>query len=324
MLHATEYQHGKRIGTGTTGELVPKAIANGGFVWISVDHPTPAEIDELVNALALHPLVVADLKRPHQRPKTERYDDLLFVAMRSAEYVADADEVCIGEIQLVWGPHFVAMVRHGAPDPLQDLPNRLPHAHTAPKVSPPGIVHAAVDLVVSPYQDVLDKLDRDIGDAEIDVFSARNHQRTDLLRRISRIQRDGLELKRVMTPLRRALRQLRRDPLVRDADGWDSYFRDSESHLARSLERLDALTPRADAAQSNNAAQISLQQNDDMRKISAWAAIITLPTLLAGIYGMNFENMPELRWAWGYPVALAVMAAIAWLTYRAFRRSGWL
>ncbi len=325
LVDAVLYRDGVRQLTGPLRELVDHAKADGGFVWAGFHDPSEGEIQTLVETFGLHPLAAEDLIKAQQRPKAERYGDWLFVDMRTARYLDEPESVEFGEIQILCNEHAVVVVRRGEPVPLAAVRTRLESDEAALSAGPVEVLHAILDVVVDAYQHVLDGLDDDVNEVELDVFS--DHQRNHSSRVVSRIyflQREVLQLHRAMHPLITSIAVLRSDQLVIQDRGWDAYFRDINDHLMREVDQLQTLRDLILAALAANSAQVSLRQNDDMRRISAWVAIAAVPTMLAGIYGMNFEHMPELESRVGYPLILAVMAIVCVGLYRAFRRSGWL
>ena len=311
---------------------LPEAMAaaresSGGFVWIGLREPTTDQLQVVADAFGLHPLAVEDAVKAHQRPKLERYDDSLFLVLKTAVYVAHehltqtSEVVSTGEIMIFTGPGFIVVVRHGdSPDlagvrhDLENRPDLLAHG-------PAAVLHAIADTVVDQYLDVVDAFGTDVDQLETDVFAP---ERTDDAPRIHQLKRELLELRRAVAPLTQPLEELTtaRVPGVDPAIA--AYLRDVGDHLTQATERVHAYNELLDGILSANLAQLGIRQNTDLRRISAVAAIIAVPTLIAGIYGMNFDHMPELSWTFGYPAVLIVMAVVCALIYRAFRRNGWL
>jgi magnesium transporter len=325
LVDAVCYNDGSFTRTGGLAEAAREARSAGGFVWAGVHDPSPGEIDEIVSVFGLHPLAAEDVAKAQQRPKVERYGDWLFVVLRSARYLDEPESVEFGEIQLLCDRHSVVVIRHGAPVPLAALRKRLEEGPDTLVNGPVVVLHAVVDHVIDSYQAVLNGLDDDVSEVELDVFSEHQHgEGARLVERIYFLQREVLGLHRAMHPLMVAITALRADTIVTADARWDAYFRDVNDHLLRQVDQLQTLRELIAATLSAQTAQVNLRQNDDMRRISAWVAIAVVPTMFAGIYGMNFENMPELGWAFGYPLALGIMVLICLSLYRAFRRSGWL
>ncbi|HEU5082030.1 MAG TPA: magnesium and cobalt transport protein CorA, partial [Acidimicrobiales bacterium] len=296
-----------------------------GFVWAGLHDPGPDEIAHVAEVFDLHPLAVEDAIKARQRPKVERYGPWLFVVLKTGRYLDEPEEVEFGEIQLFVGPDAVVVLRRGEPVPLGTVRRRLEADPDRLASGPVAVLHGVLDEVVDAYQLCLSGLDDDVNEVELEVFSEHTRgQGSRLVERMYFLQRELLELHRALQPLGDGMAVLRTDPTVTGADDWPSYFRDVTDHLRRQQDQLAGLRDLLNAALAANATQVSLRQNEDMRRISAWVAIVAVPTMIAGIYGMNFEHMPELEWVAGYPLSLAVMVAISGTLYRLFRRSGWL
>jgi magnesium transporter len=299
----------------------------GSFVWIGLHSPTTQDLKEITDAFDLHPLAVEDAVNAHQRPKLERYDDTLFLVLKTIVYVehdtltATSEVVDTGEIMLFAGDSFVVAVRHGSAPPLTEVRRRLEADPTRLALGPDAVVHAIADQVVDDYLTVADKVEEDFERLEADVFSPR---RTDDGERIYQLKRELIEFKRAVIPLTRPLERL----VEGDIPGVDAaiapYLRDVQDHLAQVRERLAGFTELLDSILSASLARVTVQQNTDMRKISAVAAIIAVPTMLVGIYGMNFDHMPELRWTYGYPAVVALMVTTCATLFHGFRKNGWL
>ena len=324
IVDAALYVRGRRV-AGDDLDL-PAMVARGrqeddAFVWIGLFEPDDAEFEEISQVFSLHPLAVEDAVHAHQRPKLERYDDTLFVVMKTVGHGDDQDELEIGEVMFFLGEGFVVTVRHGAFAGLTDLRRGLEEEPEVLQVGVGAVLHAVTDRVVDAYEVALDGLDRDVEVIEREVFAAGRH---DLAEGIYRAKRDVQTIRRAVAPFGEVTDVLAGDPPVHVSSSLQPYLRDVHDHVVRAHDRLMTLDQLLSDALSTNVAQIGLRQNEDMRKISAWVGIVAVPTMIAGIYGMNFEHMPELEWRYGYPVVLAAMVAISFALYRAFKRSGWL
>ncbi|MEO6653349.1 MAG: magnesium and cobalt transport protein CorA [Ilumatobacteraceae bacterium] len=325
LVNAVRYLDGRATDQGDLGGLLSQCLHHGGFVWAGVHDPDPAEIENLVSVFGLHPLAVEDVVNAGQRPKVERYDDWLLIVLHTGRYLDEPETVDFGEIQILCNDHSVIVIRRGDAVPLAGVRRKLESRPQALADGPVAAVHAVLDRVVDSYESVLAGLDDDVSEVELDVFADdQRARRADLLERIYFLQREVLETHRAMQPLTSALDSIRNDAIVLDNPGWDEYFRDVADHLQRQVDQLRTLRELISSALSANATQVGLQQNDDMRKISAWVAIAAVPTMIAGIYGMNFEHMPELDSTWAYPAVLALMVVACLTLHRAFRKSGWL
>ena len=288
--------------------------------WIGLHQPTEAEFDSVRREFNLHPLAVEDAIQAHQRPKLEVYDDSLLVVLRPGRYV-DHDEVLdFGEILLFVGDGFVVAVRHGLTKALAQVRARFEARPELLRCGPSGVMYAILDHVVDNYVPAVEGIDQDIREIEHQVFSGQGGS----AERIYKLQREVLEFYRATAPLLDPLGRLASGRLPNVDPEMREYFRDVYDHAMRVVEQVDGFQRLLNNALEANATQVTLRQNEDVRKISAWVAIIAVPTMIAGIYGMNFDHMPELTSTLGYPVVLGVMVAACAVLYRMFRRSGWL
>lgn len=316
------YRDGKRTEGGTHWrELRAKADRDGDFVWIGMHEPSTAEVHEVAEVFGLHSLAVEDAVKAHQRPKLERFDDMVFLVLKTLWYVDEDDAVETGEIAIFVGDDFVVTVRHGQGNELHSAREELETSRRVLSHGPGGVLYAVIDRVVDEYLDVVDELIVDVDEIEASVFS---DDRTHDSARIYVLKRELAEVRRAVLPLREPLVRLAGGDVPTVTDQAAPFFRDVADHLARAAETVDSLDALLSTAFDAYLAQISVQQNDDMRKISAGAALVVVPTLIAGIYGMNFRHMPELEWTYGYPFALGLMAAVAVGLWVLFKKSGWL
>ena len=325
LVDAVWYRDGQGSRHGDLAESAENARTHGGFVWVGLHDPEPAELAEIVEVFGLHPLAAEDVVKARQRPKVERFDDWLFIVMRTARYLDEPETIEFGEIQMLCHDRSIIVIRHGQPAPLAAVRSRLEGDPVGLADGPVGVVHAVMDEVVDGYLHVLTGLDDDVSEVELDVFADHEQRRSAaLIERIYFLQREVLELHRALHPMTVALPVLRDDALLTANQHWDAYFRDVVDHLQRAADQLQTIRDLIAAALSATTAQVGLRQNDDMRKISAWVAMAAVPTMVAGIYGMNFEHMPELQWAIGYPVVLGATGVAVGFLYRRFKKSGWL
>jgi magnesium transporter len=291
------------------------------FVWVGLHEPTSGELDRVAQVFGLHPLAVEDAFHAHQRPKLERYEDGLFLVLKTLWYVDEEDAVETGEINVFVGGDYVVTVRHGEGTELHSARQDLEQRATVLGHGPSAVVYAVCDRVVDSYQAVAAALEVDVDEVEESVFGS---QRSDDSVRIYRLKREIAEFRRAVVPLREPMRRFASASVPGIDPESAPFFRDVTDHVIRVSDAIDSLDSLLSTAFDAHLAQISVQQNNDMRKISAWVAIAAVNTLIAGIYGMNFTYMPELDWRWGYPVVLLVMAVSAVGLFRLFRRSGWL
>jgi magnesium transporter len=288
-----------------------------GFVWIGLHEPTFEEFAEVEEVLGLHPLAVEDAVHAHQRPKIERYDETLFVVLITARYVDPTEVVSLGEVMLFIHDHFVVTVRHGEGGSLGSTRKDLETHPDRLCWGPTSVLHAVMDRVVDEYEAVLAGVDGDVDEIEEQVFAG---GRSNHAERIFKLKREAIDFRKGVRPLVDPMQDL----IATMDDERRAYFRDVHDHLMRVVEHLETYDGILVSALNANLAQVGVQQNEDMRKISAWAGLITVPTLIAGIYGMNFQHMPELQWYIGYPFSLGLMAVVCWLLYSNFKKSGWL
>lgn len=304
----------------------------GGFAWIGLHEPTEEEFSGIAAEFGLHPLAVEDAVHAHQRPKLERYDDTLFTVFKTIHYVehaeltATSEVVEAGEVMCFTGPDFVITVRHGGQGSLRNLRHRLQDDPELLAKGPSAVLHAIADHVVDGYIAVADAVQVDIDEIEIDVFSApsKGSTRGTDTGRIYQLKREVLEFKRAVTPLLRPMQLLSERPMRLVDPEVQKYFRDVADHLARVQEQVIGFDELLNSILQANLAQATVAQNEDMRKITSWAAIIAVPTAVCGIYGMNFDHMPELHWRYGYPMVLVGIVGICLTIHRTLKRNGWL
>ena len=301
-----------------------REAARGGdehdFVWVGLYEPSHLELEDIARAFGLHPLAVEDAVVAHQRPKLELYEDNLFLSLKTLWYVDEDDAVETGEINIFVGEDFVITVRHGRGSQLRDARHDLEGKQAVLSHGPSAVVYAVCDTVVDGYLDVMQELQIDVDEVETSVFS---EERTNDSGRIYTLKRELAEVRRAVLPLREPMRRFTVGAVPGILPDAGPFFRDVGDHLAVASEQIDTLDSLLSTAFEAHVARIQVQQNDDMRKISAGAALIVVPTLVAGVYGMNFEHMPELEWTYGYPFALLLMAGTVSALWWWFKKSGW-
>ncbi|WP_406390674.1 magnesium and cobalt transport protein CorA [Streptomyces sp. NBC_00887] len=301
-----------------------RGLGDGEFAWVRLIDPAEAELMHLAKELGLHPLAVEDAVQAQQRPKRERFGDVLAIALKTLWYVDAEAAVETGELMVFVGPRYVLTVRHGAADPVTEAARRLEADPDMLRCGPLSVLHAVLDVVVDAYSDAAAKVRAALTELEDCVFST---SRVDHTEAIYSLKREVREFRDAVQPLGPVLRGLL-SSAGQDGQGHPPkvlpYFRDVADHLGRTDTEVRSLDELLNSVLDAQQARVGTWQNDDMRRISAWAAIFAIPTMVAGVYGMNFEHMPELRWSYGYPLALGLMALASGLLYRAFRRNGWL
>jgi magnesium transporter len=307
------------------------------FCWIGLLRPTPEEIQAVAEEFSLHGLAVEDTISAHQRPKVERYGDVLFVVLRPARYVDHVEVVEIGEVHLFLGPDFVITVRHAEKPDLGQVRQRLEREPDLLDNGPYSVLYAVLDKIVDDYAPVLDGLQDDIDEIEVQVFGGDPR----VSKRIYQLSREVIEFQRAVEPLSDMFDELR-DRLKEKAGEADlelrRALRDVADHATRVLERIEAFRQLLANILQVNAALVGQRQNEEMarmtqagyeqneqvKRISSWAAILFAPTLIASVYGMNFTHMPELDWPLGYPFAVVLMFLLGLALYLVFKRRGWL
>ena len=322
IVDCAVYGQGHRLDrTHDVAGLRAEAADVGGFAWVGLVEPTVLEFDAVRSEFELHELAVEDAVKAHQRPKLEIYGDTLFLVVKTVGYVAAEQRVELGEVLLFVGPEFLVTVRHGEMGGLGNVREHLEHQPELLAHGPAAALHAIVDRIVDAYEPVGDGLRDAIEELEGLVFSSGG---TNPVERIYRLRREVVHFARAVGPLRPALRNLTLPDTPNVDPELIPYFRDVADHAARVGDQIESFGALLNGVLQANLTQVSVRQNEDMRRISAWVAIIAVPTAVAGIYGMNFEHMPELEWRFGYPaVLLLILIACAALWLR-FRRIGWL
>jgi magnesium transporter len=301
--------------------LLAEAEQDDSFVWVGLHEPGAAELDRVAAIFSLHPLAVEDAVHAHQRPKLERYDAGLFLVLKTLWYVDEDDAVETGEINIFVGQNFVVSVRHGEGTELHTARLDLEQRAGVLDHGPSAVVYAICDRVVDGYEQVARALEIDVDEVEESVFSP---MRTEDSKRIYVLKRELAEVRRAVNPLREPMKRFAAGSVPLVTQEAAPFFRDVADHVDRVSESIETLDSLLSTAFDAHLARIGIEQNEDMRKISAWVAIAAVGTLVAGVYGMNFRHIPELHWRFGYFYALGVMVVASAVLYRLFKKSGWL
>jgi magnesium transporter len=325
IVDSALYRDGERVPLGSHKDdldvLREEATGEESFVWVGMHEPSAGELDRVAKVFALHPLAVEDALKAHQRPKLERYEDGLFVVLKTLWYVDEHDAVETGEVNLFVGKNYVVSVRHGKGTELHSARLDLESQAAVLGHGPSAVLYAICDRVVDGYAAVAVALEEDVDEVEQSVFSPVRSQDS---KRIYVLKRELAEMRRAVNPLREPMKRFATASVPFVTQEAAPFFRDVTDHVLRVSESIENMDNLLSTAFDAHLAQLSLQQNEDMRKISAWVAIAAVGTLVAGVYGMNFEYIPELRWHYGYFYALSLMGLASLLLYRAFKKSGWL
>jgi magnesium transporter len=317
------YAGGERQDLPRNPETVAQAIDDDGrcFGWVGLHDPSAEEMSRVQELFDLHPLAVEDSLKPHQRPKVERFGESIVVVLRTLWYVDEGDAVETGQISVFVGERYVVTVRHGEGAPLTTARHELEERASILGHGPAAVLWAICDSVVDGYETVAEAVEVDVDEVEASVFSP---ERTSDAERIYTLKREVLEMLRAIVPLREPIGSFARAEIPLISAEAAPFFGDVADHVNRVADQTEGLDVLLSSALGAHLARVSVQQNDDMRRITAWVAIAAVPTALAGIYGMNFDNMPELRWYYGYFACLALMATVCSVMYAGFRRAGWL
>ncbi len=297
------------------------ARSAAGFVWVGLHEPDEMSLQHVAEEFGLHPLAVEDALSDHNRPKLDIYDQTLFLVLKTVRYIDHEELIETGELLVFVGHDFVVTVRHGEAGELMTVRKDLEERPELLCIGPAAVLYGVVDRVVDGYQPVADAVEQDVDEIENEVFALGRRQPTE---RIYKLKREVMEFRRAVDPLVAATSRLASNDVPCLDDRTDPYFRDVNDHVIRASEHVAAMDELLNNALAANLAQVSVRQNEDMRKISAWVAIAAACTLVAGIYGMNFKKMPELSWTYGYPYALGLMLLFSLVLYRGFRRNNWL
>ncbi len=295
--------------------------AEQGFIWIGLKDPTDAEFASVNQELKLHPLAVEDAVKGNQRPKLDVYDDTMFMSLKTLRYIDATSDVETGEVMILVGDQFVVTVRRGEANPLAGVRTRLEHTPEHLTNGPIAVMYSVMDSIIDNYTLIDAELSEDLDLIEQQVFSGiRGVDAAD----IYRLKREVLEVKRAVTALVPPLTRLRSDETPIVPEEIRPFFGDISDHLLRVIDHVESYDRLLTDVLSAQLAQITVQQNNDMRKISAWVAMAAVPTMVAGIYGMNFKFMPELTYRPAYFIVLGFLAVVELALFRAFRKSGWL
>lgn len=309
----------RRSGSLTLDEVPDWSDRPGHLLWLGLRMPTQEEIDQVEALLGIDQDDLDEALTPHLRPVLAVRPELTWMVLRTVRHDPVRRSLVLGELSVMAGPDFIVTIRYGQASPLTGLRERMEAADEV--ISAAAVLTAIVDLVIEDYRAALDSFEQDAIEVEREVFSDGRRRPTTHLLELKRQSRDlFLAIEPLHEPLTRLTRRIGR------SSGPDvlADLEEARDKLAGMIQRVHTLNDLIDAAIDANLTQVSLQQNEDMRKISAWVAMAAVPTMVAGIYGMNFDTFPELRWRFGYPTVLVAMVTVSGLLYRAFRRSGWL
>ena len=316
------YQDGRRVdGPTDISDLVDVAKRDGGFVWLGLAEPTESEFNMVVGELNFHPLAIEDAINAKQRPKIEDYEGLTFFVLKTVFFDKAEQEISTGELMCFISDHFIVIVRHGEGHPLTTVRHDLEQKPELLKLGPFAVLHAVADRIIDGYINIANALELEVVGVENKVFSGK---RKTFSQEIYFLKREIIEFKHAIEPLIIPLNKLSNENIALLPEEIKPFFRDTSDHLMQACEHATGLDSLITSVLQADLAHIQVQQNIDVRRISAWVALASGPTMIAGIYGMNFDHMPELGTKYGYFIVLGVMACLTGFLVRSFRKSGWL
>jgi magnesium transporter len=323
LISCVVYRDGKRVAEIPKEEISDYLTQPGSFVWVAIKDPTPQELNEMEEEFGLHPLAIEDARHGHQRPKIEEYGNQVFAVLRTVEI--RGDEIHCGEVDIFVGPNFVLSIRHDTEIGFAAVRER---AESEPELLKRGsgfVFYALMDNIVDRYFPIVDALEVELERIEERIFEGEAGETArSNIQALYKLKHKGMTLRHAVEPLIEGVHKLYGGRVPMPCATTQEYFRDVYDHLLRISTQLDGLRDMVATALQVNISMISLQENAVTKRLAAYGALIAVPTLLVGVWGMNFKHMPELEWALGYPLALAVMTIIDFFLWRRFRRIGWL
>lgn len=322
VINSRAYKAGTRVADVPVTEIRAALAHDDWFVWIGLYEPSEELLKTVQDAFGLHDLAIEDAHSAHQRTKLENYDDSIFLVLRTVQFGGEARKLEFGETHVFVGKRYIVTVRHGSLKSHLGLRQKCEGTPTLLARGPGFVLHALMDFIVDQYFPVVESLERELVDLEKDIFAGRFSQET--TNRVYNLMRDLISLKRAISPLADVSNHLARvDCEVVPAET-RPYFGDVNDHVLRIMEMIETVQQLSSTALDAHLALASVAQNEDTKRLAAWAAILAVPTMIAGLYGMNFEYFPELHWRFGYPITITFMFVVCLLLYRGFKRSGWL
>jgi magnesium transporter len=321
LVNCAAYQDGKRVADIRKDEIGDYVQRPDCFVWVALRDPEPGELEEMQAEFDLHPLAVEDALGRPQRPKVEEYGNSLFVVLKVPQL--KGGEIEVGEIDLFVGPNYVLSVRHGTEPGFKAVRDRAEDEPELLRAGSGYVLYALMDNIVDRYFPVVDELEVRLEAIEERIFTSRTSYRENI-RSLYTLKHKLTVVRHAVEPLIEVTHKLYGGRVPQVCQGVQEYFRDVYDHLLRVSQQLDGLLGMVVTALSVNLSMINMESTEITKRLAAYAALVAVPTLIAGIYGMNFKNMPELSWTWGYPLALALMVGIDTVLWRRFKRIGWL
>ena len=320
LVNCVVYQNGRKLADIPKEDIHRYLNQPECFVWVALRDPLPEELNDLQREFGLHALAVEDAHHGHQRPKLEEYGDSLFAVMHTIEVAGD--ELRVGELDVFVGKNYVLSVRSHSEQSFANVRARCEREPHLLKQGAGFVLYALMDAVVDHYFPVIDALEDELDEVEKRIFAGTPARAN--IEALYAIKQKLMVLKHAAGPLHEAAGKLYGGRVPEVCASTQEYFRDVYDHLFRINQSIDSLRDMVTTAISVNLSLITLQENETTKRLAAYAALVAVPTMIAGVYGMNFEHMPELRWAFGYPFTLAVMAGIDVYLFRRFRKAKWL
>ncbi|HKQ30846.1 MAG TPA: magnesium/cobalt transporter CorA [Burkholderiales bacterium] len=321
LINCAVYQDGKKIADIDKREISDYLVRPGCFVWVALRDPEPAELDEMQEEFGLHPLAVEDARHGHQRPKIEEYGDSLFLVLQTIEL--DDSDLRVGEVDIFVGANYVLSVRNRVEKGFQDVRERTEREPELLRNGPGYVLYALMDAVVDRYFPVIDAFQTELESIEERIFDKESSARANI-EALYELKHKLMTLQHAVAPLIEVVSKLYGGRVPHACSNMQEYFRDIYDHLLRLNQTVDSLREMVATATSVNLAFISLQESETVKRLASYAALVAVPTMIAGIYGMNFRHMPELDWRFGYPLALGAMVVIDLFLFWRFRKARWL
>jgi magnesium transporter len=320
LVNCAAYQDGKKLGDIRRDEIHEYLTRPGSFVWVALKDATPDELSEMQRQFGLHELAVEDAQHGHQRPKLEEYGDSLFAVVHTVE--AAGDELKVGELSIFAGRNYLLSVRNRTEQGFTSVRARTEREPHLLKHGSGFVLYALIDTVVDRYFPVVESLEDELERLEERMFAGTPSREN--LEALYALKQKLTTLKHAAGPLQETTGKLYGGRVPEICTGTQEYFRDVYDHLLRINQSIDSLRDMVTTAISVNLSLVTIQENEVTKRLAAYAALVAVPTMIAGVYGMNFEHMPELKWAWGYPLSLAMMVILDGYLFYSFRKAKWL
>lgn len=322
LINCAAYESGRKIADIATSDISDYLARPGCFVWVALRDADHAELGEMQVEFGLHELAVEDAHHGHQRPKIEEYGDSLFVVVHMVEFSPDG-ELLTGEIDIFVGPNYLLSVRNRSHQDLLGVRSRCEREPDLLQRGSGFVLYALMDAVVDQYFPVIQEFETRLELIEAEIFGKKNQARSNI-EQLYDLKQDVMRLRHAVAPLMESVSKLGGGRPPRPCEGMQEYFRDVYDHLTRINTSIESIRETITTAIQVNLAMVAIEEGEVNKRLAAWAGIFAVATAFAGIWGMNFEHMPELQWRYGYPAALAAITAICFILYRRFKRAGWL